>query len=204
MGIATAILVFLTLDAEAVTENFTGKVLDGSTSKLLRIERGQDKRRPESIVVVEDCGPADVGSVHEFTVWANSKDAVLACLAIDGKPPVSIQRRMAPTGFGVVFGEVRSIDRATGTAKPMPSASVEVRCGDKIWNGHTDRHGRFWTPLPSGTCFLDHHVDGYRAIDPVPAPFVVREQQVGGIRLRIAPWGIKDRLEELIRDVLPK
>lgn len=203
MWIAGALLVILTAEIEPVTENFTGKVLDGSTTTLLRVERGQDKRKPESIVVLEDCGPLETGSVHEFAVWAGSKDAVLPCLAVNGKPPMSIQRRM-PAGFGVIYGQVRTLDGNSNTVKQFPGAPVEVRCGDKVWNGQTDRRGRFWTMLPAGTCYLDHQVAGYRPIDVAPTPFQVQEGRVGAVLLRLEPWGFKERIEGLFRGLLPK
>lgn len=204
MWIAGALLVVLTMEIEPVTENFTGKVLDGSTTTLLRVERGQDKRKAESIVVLEDCGPLELGSIHEFAVWAgSSKDAVLPCLAVNGKPPASLQRRL-PSGFGLIYGEIRALDGNSNTVKQLSGAPVEVRCGDKVWHGKADRRGRFWTMLPAGTCYLDHQMSGYRPVEPTPAAFQVVEGRVGDVQLRLEPWGLKERLEGLLRGFLPK
>ncbi len=202
MLLAAAILVVLTANENDVTENFTGRVLDGSNDRLIRVERKPVAgKRPTSVVVLQDCGPLEPGSLHQFAIWAGGWEDVRPCLAVNGRPPEPLSRNL-PAGFGVLYGQVRIVDDQS--SRLLPSAPVEIRCGDKTWTGKTDRSGRFWTMLPAGHCRVEGMADGFRPYDPNGLPVLVRGSAVDFALVKMKPWGLIDRIEGLFQSLFSR
>ena len=187
-----ALLAFSGADDSGITENFTGRVLDGSNDRLVRVERRDVSRRsPHAIVVLEGCGVLDVSEPHEFLIWAGGWEDVRACLAVDGRP--SPARELA-AGFGVVYGAVAAV--RDDSHRSMGGVSVRATCGERTFIGKADTRGRFWTMLPAGHCRLEGVAEGYRPYDKAGPSVNVREGAAEVVRVRMRTWGLLDRIEE--------
>jgi len=195
MLFAVAVLANLSAFENGVTENFTGRVLDGSNDRLIRVER----KARRSIVVLRDCGPLEPGSWHEFAIWAGGWEDVRPCLAVNGRPPAHLSRTL-PSGFGIIYGQVQMVDE--DSTRLLGNASILVRCGDKVWNGKSDRRGRFWTALPAGSCLLEATADGHRPIEEKGRTVAVREGSVGTVLVSMRVWGMRERIEGWFRGFL--
>lgn len=186
----TAFVAFSGVDDNKITENFTGRVLDGSNDRLVRVERKDvSKRSSLAIVVLEGCGPLDAGTSHEFLIWSGGWEDVRPCLAIDGRPPM----RELPVGFGVVYGRIYEI--RTDSERVLGGFALKVTCGERVFTGRSDARGRFWTMLPAGHCRIEAEVDGFRPYDKSPSVYV-REGVAEVVGVRMQPWGLLDRIEE--------
>jgi hypothetical protein len=183
-------LVLSGTDETKITENFTGRVLDGSNARLTRVERVDvSKRSVRSIVVLQGCGPVEVGSSHEFLTWAGAGEDVQACLAVDGRPHVP----ELPAGFGVVYGKVHEVLRDASERQAV-GVALKATCGDRVFAGRSDARGRFWTMLPAGHCRVEASSEGYRPAGR--ADVIVRESEAEVLGVRIRPWGILEKIEE--------
>jgi hypothetical protein len=189
-----AALVLSASEDGQITENFTGRVLDGSNDRLARVERlGVSKRSPQAIVVMRGCGPVDAGSTHRFLTWAGAWDDVRACLAVDGRAHVPELR----AGFGVVYGKVHEVrDEAV---RLLGGVALRAVCGDRVFAGRSDARGRFWTMLPAGHCRIESAASGFRPYDS--AIVSVREGAAEVVSVRMRPWGLLDRIGELAGSV---
>ena len=202
MLFAAFVLAFLTASDNEVTENFTGRVLEGSNDRLIRVERKpMPGKRPTSIVVLENCGPLEPGTLHEFVIWAGTWEDVRPCLAVNGRPPQPIMRSL-PAGFGVLYGQVKVVEE--DTSRRLALAPVEIRCGDKLWTGKADRSGRFWTMLPAGHCRVDRAGDGYRTIEPEGKQVAVRDRAVEFAVVQVKLWGLRQRVESFFQDLFAR
>lgn len=183
-------LVLSSTDDSKITENFTGRVLDGSNDRLTRIERVDiSKRSVRSIVVLQGCGPVEEGTTHEFLTWAGAWDDVRACLAVDGRPHVP----ELPAGFGVVYGKVHEVLR-DASERLAGGVALKATCGDRVFAGRSDARGRFWTMLPAGHCSVEAVSEGYRPLGR--ADVIVREIEAEVLGVRLRSWGILERIEE--------
>jgi hypothetical protein len=191
-------LVLSGMDETRITENFTGRVLDGSNDRLTRVERVDVSRRSvRSIVGLQGCGPVEVGTSHEFLTWAGAAEDVLACLAVDGRPHVP----ELPSGFGVVYGVVHEVSR-DASERVAGGVALKAACGDRVFAGKSDARGRFWTMLPAGHCTVLAASEGYRPAGR--ADVIVRESEAEVMGVRIRPWGILEKIEEWagsVRDI---
>jgi hypothetical protein len=203
MQFVAAVLALFTWSGNEVAENFTGRVLEGSNDRLLRVERrpavAGAKRAAHAVMVLQDCGPLPPGSTYEFSIWAGSFEEVRPCLAVNGKPPVSVTRGM-PAEFGVLYGRVK-VEDASG-AKRIGQASVEVRCGDRVWSGKVDRGGRFWTMAPPGQCRVIGALDGFAPVEELGSAAEVPSGGVAFTLVELKPWRIWDKVESLFRTFL--
>lgn len=203
MQFAAAVLALFTWSASEVAENFTGRVLEGSNDRLLRVERKPSfplpRRAAPAVVVLQDCGALPPGSTYEFSIWAGSFEEVRPCLAVNGKPPASVTRGM-PSEFGVLYGRVKVED--AGGAKRIGQATVEVRCGDRVWSGKVDRSGRFWTMAPPGQCRVTSALDGFASVEEQGAAAEVPSGGVAFTLVELKPWRIWDKVESLFRTFL--
>jgi hypothetical protein len=190
------LLALFTMNEIEVVENFTGRVLEGSNDRLLRVERKPvEGRGPASaVVVLQDCGPLPAGATYEFGIWAGGWEDVRPCLSVNGRPPAAVLRGL-PAGFGVVYGQVRSFDEHASWL--VKNVEVEVHCGEKVWKGKADHRGRFWTMLPAGHCRMDGIVDGYKNYEDSGSAVTVRSGLVEASIVKLRPWGWQEKMEYL-------
>ena len=204
MQFAAVILALFTCSSSEVAENFTGRVLEGSNDRLLRVERKaafpSAKRTAPAVVVLQDCGPLRPGASYEFSIWAGSFEEVRPCLAVNGKAPTSVTRGM-PSEYGVLYGRVKVVEE-TDAAKRVGQTSVEVRCGDRVWSGKVDRSGRFWTMAPPGQCRVIGELSGYAPLQEQGAMVEVPSGGVAYSLVELKSWRIWDRVESMFRTFL--
>lgn len=202
MQFFAVILACFTLPAGEVAENFTGRVLEGSNDRLLRVERliAGDRRMARPVVVLRDCGPLAPGAVHEFTVWADSAAGeVLPCLSVNGRPPEAVTRGM-PADFGVLYGRVKFSDPEPHLR--VEKTTVEVRCGDRVWSGQVDRTGRFWSMAPPGGCSVTASFAGHLPVRDDGWKVEIARGGVAFVQIEMKPWGVLDRFEWLFQRLL--